>query len=164
MICSDPCFGCTPDDCTAHPGHPVDLADPLAATLEFMTRAGQLPNRTPHELPDADTRMSRVAMLTGPRGEVTEYLDAEAADDPLEILDGGIDSAIVALGTVAAYFGPRVTAEAVRIITASNLAKVTGPHGVIKDDTGKVRKPPGWQDPKPRLAALLRAHGWEIAE
>ena len=156
---------CTPE-CT-EPCAPVcEVTDIVQATHEFMTIADQLaPEGTPSALLDMETRLFRLGLLAGPKGEVNEYIDAERDDDPVEILDGLADSIVVELGTMFRYFGLKVTLAALGIVADANLAKVTGPDGVLKDDTGKVIKPEHWErdhNPTPKLRALLEANGWKI--
>lgn len=133
---------------------PLDVLD---ATERFMRAAEQSIAVVP-ALPAAPIRLSRVGMLAGPTGEVNEYLDAEAADDLTEIVDGLWDTIIVAYGTLLTYIGAEATAATGAIIAQSNLDKLRG--GVTKDHTGKVQKPADWVNPRPQLEAALTEHGW----
>lgn len=149
-------FMCTIDEC---PEPPLNV---IESTERFMRIAGQLPAEPGTELPGMERRLSRLGMLVGPKGEVTEYVEAETADDPVEIIDGLWDSVIVELGTMFDYFGVDLTLEVGHIIAENNLAKLTTEHGVIKDETNKVQKPPGHPDAKVLIVEAMRRHGWSV--
>lgn len=81
--------------------------------------------------------------------EVEETFLGIQDEDLVEILDGFIDTAYVALtGAIRAvgYDKARLAWDAV---VDANLAKVDGRHGpvVIDNSTGKILKPEGWTAP-----------------
>lgn len=47
--------------------------------------------------------------------------------------------------------------EVFRVVQDSNMAKLVDGR-IIRDESGKIRKPEGWQPPD--IAGVLRAHGW----
>lgn len=118
--------------------------DTLGSVSAFMRAAGQ-PVATRPTLVDTDLADVRARMLAE---EVTEYCDAVAEGDLVEIGDGLADVVVVALGTMLTYFGERTTRKILAEVAASNAAKVDGRHGpVVWKSPGKVGKPEGWITP-----------------
>lgn len=124
----------------------------LDGTERFMLLGFQLndigmPVEIKHPL-----RMLRRRLLAGhPDGEIGEYLDAELANDPAEVLDGLLDVIVIAWGTALKYFGPEVAKAAAAEVVRSNLSKVDGSLGPIvydgDDPDEKILKPKGWTPP-----------------
>lgn len=99
--------------------------------------------------PDEATIALRRKML---REEYTETMDALDARDLPEVVDGCIDTIVVALGMLVAFgVDPRPIWTAIH---ENNLTKAGGP---VSAD-GKRMKPPGWVPPD--VEGLLRAQGW----
>lgn len=138
----------------------AETPDILTGVQLFMEKAGQLDTVGLPQDADDPLRQLRRRMLADPvEGEVTEYLEAEAANDPVEILDGLLDTVVIAWGTALAYFGPEIVHKAAAEVTRSNLSKVI-PTFTTRPD-GKIQKPPGFQPP--RIADILDYHGFELS-
>lgn len=75
----------------------MTIPDILAGTEKFMTAAGQLPGLG---WDDPATRRLRINLLSE---ELTEYLDADDANDLTEVVDALLDITVVAHGTRLAY-------------------------------------------------------------
>lgn len=123
----------------------LESSNLLNGTEEFMRLA-----RTPEditgfgEVQDA-ARALRWDMLFE---EFKEYRDAEADNDPVEVLDGLLDIIVVAWGTAIRYFGPEKAKAAAAEVVRSNLSKVDGTLGPIQRRAdGKILKPEGWTPP-----------------
>lgn len=81
--------------------------------------------------------------------EVNETTDAIYRHDLAEALDGFIDTAYVALTGAIALVGRDKAIRAWEQVVDVNLSKVDGRFGppIIDADTGKIKKPRGWQPP-----------------
>lgn len=92
---------------------------------------------------------------------VKELMSALASRDMVGIFDGAIDTIYVIVGLCHEYGIP--LAEGWEEVHRTNMAKAVPMHDgsfkVIKNEDGKVLKPPGWQ--KPDLESILRKHGWQ---
>lgn len=84
--------------------------------------------------------------------EFRETMEALDELDFVEVVDGCIDTIVVAIGMLIAFgVDPRpMWAE----VHATNVAKTNGPVSA----EGKALKPAGWKPP--RIAELLREQGW----
>jgi predicted HAD superfamily Cof-like phosphohydrolase len=85
--------------------------------------------------------------------EVSELVEAVAADDKVEQLDALIDILVVTMGAVraAGWDGEAAWKE----VMDTNFAKIDPTTGkVIKRADGKVLKPEGWQ--APQLAQFIK--------
>ena len=79
--------------------------------------------------------------------EVSELVEAVAADDKVEQLDALIDILVVTMGAVraAGWDGEAAWRE----VMATNFAKIDPDTGKVrKREDGKVLKPEGWQAPQ----------------
>ena len=95
------------------------------------------------EFPDAETRKLRRGLL---REEYEEYVDAEEANDLVEVADALADMVVIIAGTAHAYGIPldRVWDAVHR----SNMAKRDPETGQLrKREDGKVIKPDSWTEP-----------------
>lgn len=121
------------------------MQDILTATQTFMERAGQLDEvGFPRDVTDRLRVLRRMLLAE----EIDEYYLAEYEDNDLaEVIDGLLDIIVVAWGTVLAYVGPDKARRAAAEVARSNLAKVLGEGLPIKDENGKVCKPPDWTPP-----------------
>lgn len=148
------------------------VPDILTGTEVFMKKGGQaFAEAAGGNLKDvsAETRSLRKRVLTDPtEGEVAEYLQAEAEDDLVEVVDGLLDMIVCAWGALLAYVGPEAAKACAAEVTRSNLDKVIGVFDFaagqwvslpIKDEGGKIIKPPGWTPPD--IAAVLRQYGFD---
>lgn len=81
--------------------------------------------------------------------EVNETVDAINDQDLAETLDGFVDIAYVALTGAIALVGRDKAIRAWEQVVDVNLSKVDGRFGppIIDADTGKIKKPRGWQPP-----------------
>ena len=116
-----------------------------------FTRAADLPIATTPHLPDQRTRDLRRALLCEEYGE---YLDAENADDVIEIVDGLLDVIVIAWGTLLTYVGEEAANRAADEVTRSNLAKIVDGKAIRRAD-GKILKPAGWTPPD--IAGALKS-------
>lgn len=145
-----------------------DLTDPKTTedfVYRFMMAAGQLQGWGCSENVKDPARALRRKMLAGnPGGEVGEYLDAEFANNPVEMADGLGDTIVVAQGTLIKYFGIEIAREIMAEINRSNDDKINGKHGEIVwvDGVvgGKVGKPKGWVGPQ--ISEILKKHDWKF--
>lgn len=128
-----------------------ELPNLLDGTTLFMDKARQLgtagrADMWPVNMPDG-LRELRQRMLVGPEGEVQEYIDGEDNDDLVEVVDGLLDTIVIAWGTLLAYIGEDKAKAAAAEVVRTNLAKVIGPGLPIFREDGKVIKPEGWTPP-----------------
>lgn len=121
----------------------------LDATTEFHKKA---------DLPDAEffksqlssdklskLRALRIRLL---REEFYEYIDGEDNDNIVEMVDGLLDTIVIAWGTLLAYIGEHRALKAAAAVAESNLSKVDGSLGpIVRREDGKLLKPEGWQPP-----------------
>lgn len=123
------------------------MMDPYHALWEFHRAYDRTRSEVP-ALPSSDVRELRKSLL---REEWEEYLDAEAADDLVEIADALADIIYIAYGTAVAYGIPmdRVFAE----VHASNMSKLGDDGKPIYRDDGKVLKGPNYRPPQ--IAKIL---------
>lgn len=93
-------------------------------------------------LPSIERRELRERLL---QEEFTEYMQASANDDIVEVADAIADIIYVLLGTALEYGIPigRVFAEVHR----SNMAKMFSDGTVRRRDDGKILKPESWTPP-----------------
>lgn len=128
----------------------------LGGVAHFMDRAGQLKDcHFSTDKMDEIRRLRWRLLMDIGEGEVYEYRRAEFHDDPVEIADGLCDIIYVALGSLLQYFGVDAAEDLLLEVWGSNLSKVGD--DMIKDDAGKVLKPPSYFAPD--LRAILAAHG-----
>ncbi len=99
-----------------------------------------------------EERDLRVGLL---REEFTEYLEAENADNIVEIADALADMVYVICGTAHTYGIP--LAEVFDEVQRTNMAKFPGGKILRRESDGKVIKPEGWKPPD--IAAILADHG-----
>lgn len=89
------------------------------------------------------------------REEYKEYRDGEVANDIVEIVDGLLDTIVIAWGTLLAYVGEGKARAAAAQVARSNLSKVDGSLGpIVRREDGKLLKPEGWTPPD--IAGVLR--------
>jgi predicted HAD superfamily Cof-like phosphohydrolase len=114
----------------------------LDGTTEFMRAACQLD--APPTFTDDAVRDLRVELL---KEEYREWVNAEIADDLVEVVDGLLDVIVIAWGSLLAYVGEEKAKAAAAEVVRSNLDKI-GPDGkCVKRAAGKILKPEGWQAP-----------------
>jgi predicted HAD superfamily Cof-like phosphohydrolase len=77
--------------------------------------------------------------------ENREYMVAGIQEDKVEILDALIDQAYVLFGTINAHGMQKEFVEGFRLVHENNMTKVQENGKVLKDASGKVLKPQGYQ-------------------
>lgn len=131
----------------------------------FMLASGQLNERGFGKSSD-EARVVRRAMLMGSKGEITEFDNADFANDLVEFVDGALDAITVLWGTLYKTIGPIAAGECAEEVNRSNLDKINGKHGPVvwegEPYNSKVLKPEGWQPPD--IAGILARHGWVIQD
>jgi predicted HAD superfamily Cof-like phosphohydrolase len=117
---------------------------------EFMKAAGQRIGSEPGDVVRKDVRLGLQLI----HEELTELEDALLVEDPEglpDIADALGDLLYVVTWTALAFGFPMV--EIVDEIHRSNMTKFG--RGILRDETGKVVKPPDWE--KPNIKAILQA-------
>lgn len=106
------------------------------------------------EFPSEDVRKVRFDIL---KEEWEEYIDAEEADDMVEVADALADMIYIAYGTALSYGIPldEVLAEVQR----SNMSKLGEDGKPIYREDGKVLKGPNFSEPD--IKSILIKHGWK---
>lgn len=105
---------------------------------DFHRKGSQVIGKT-ITIRDKELRMKLI------KEEAKELLDAIEVDDIIEMIDGACDLIYVVMGTmVSAGIDLQPYYEEVQ---RSNMAKVDGPGLPIRDENGKISKPPGWIAP-----------------
>ena len=124
----------------------------------FMKAGKQLVPETP-QVPSPEVQEMRLSLI---EEEVTELQDAYAAGDIPEIVDAGIDLAIVALGAALDAAPAQAVLLCLRAVLNANEAKVDPETGelTLRED-GKILKPEGWESPD--IAAILRLYSDETS-
>jgi predicted HAD superfamily Cof-like phosphohydrolase len=77
--------------------------------------------------------------------ENREYMVAGIQEDKVEILDALIDQAYVLFGTINAHGMQKEFVEGFILVHENNMTKVQENGKVLKDASGKVLKPQGYQ-------------------
>ena len=124
----------------------------------FMKAGKQLVPETP-QVPSPEVQEMRLSLI---EEEVTELQDAYAAGDIPEIVDAGIDLAIVALGAALDAAPAQAVLLCLKAVLSANEAKVDPKTGelTLRED-GKILKPEGWESPD--IAAILRLYSDETS-
>ena len=124
----------------------------------FMKAGKQLVPDTP-QVPSPGVQEMRLSLINE---EVTELQDAYAAGDIPEIVDAGIDLAIVALGAALDAAPAQAVLLCLKAVLNANEAKVDPKTGelTLRED-GKILKPEGWKSPD--IAAILRLYSDETS-
>lgn len=127
-----------------HPRQLALLPDIQNGTARFMRDSGQL-----NTIGDFN-RAERHEWLME---EIAEYLEAYESGAESEEIDGLIDIAVIAIGTVFQRFGEEYGRLLIAEVVQSNLNKLDGGARVRED--GKIQKPEGWVPPN--LAGFIAA-------
>lgn len=135
--------------------HHESLADketPLRVA-HFMKAGGQLVPDSP-QMPTKEAQDRRISLI---EEEFTELQKAYREEDIEEIVDAGIDLAIVALGAALDAAPAQAVLLCLRAVLQANEAKVDPETGelVLRED-GKILKPEGWQAPD--IGSILRLY------
>ena len=124
----------------------------------FMKAGKQLVPETP-QVPSPEVQEMRKALI---EEELTELKDAYRDENIPEIVDAGIDLAIVALGAALDAAPAQAVLLCLRAVLNANEAKVDPETGelTLRED-GKILKPEGWESPD--IAAILRLYSDETS-
>lgn len=113
----------------------------LEMVANFMNACDQEVNDKP-VVQDQNTISLRYHLMSE---ENREYMVAGIQEDKVEILDALIDQAYVLFGTINAHGMQKEFIEGFRIVHENNMTKVQENGKVLKDASGKVLKPQGYQ-------------------
>lgn len=95
--------------------------------------------------------------------ELNEIYKAAKATNIVGIVDGLVDSIVVASGALISLLGADGAQQAWDAVMDANMAKVDGRHGPVRwRDDGQIGKPAGWHGPELELAKIIERTG--IAE
>ena len=124
----------------------------------FMKAGKQLVPDTP-QVPAPGVQEMRKALI---EEEFTELKDAYRDENIPEIVDAGIDLAIVALGAALDAAPAQAVLLCLKAVLTANAAKVDPKTGelTLRED-GKIEKPEGWESPD--IAAILRLYADETS-
>ena len=123
----------------------------LEVTQHFMYRSGQI------KTAGTDEGNVNVERLSWVLEEFKEYIEAIAAGDKVEQLDGGLDIIVTMWGLLIDQFGVFVVNRAAAEVARCNLDKV-GPNMVLYPGTTKVGKPEGLVPPQ--IHSILLRNGF----
>jgi predicted HAD superfamily Cof-like phosphohydrolase len=113
----------------------------LEMVANFMTACDQEVNEKPITQ-DQNTISLRYHLMSE---ENREYMVSGIQEDKVEILDALIDQAYVLFGTINAHGMQKEFVEGFRLVHENNMTKVQENGKVLKDASGKVLKPQGYQ-------------------
>ena len=113
----------------------------LEMVADFMNACDQDVNDKP-VAQDQNTISLRYHLMSE---ENREYMVAGIQEDKVEILDALIDQAYVLFGTINAHGMQKEFVEGFRLVHENNMTKVQENGKVLKDASGKVLKPQGYQ-------------------
>jgi predicted HAD superfamily Cof-like phosphohydrolase len=113
----------------------------LEMVANFMNACDQDVNDNP-VAQDQNTISLRYHLMSE---ENREYMVAGIQEDKVEILDALIDQAYVLFGTINAHGMQKEFVEGFRLVHENNMTKVQENGKVLKDASGKVLKPQGYQ-------------------
>jgi predicted HAD superfamily Cof-like phosphohydrolase len=113
----------------------------LEMVANFMNACDQEVNEKP-VAQDQNTISLRYHLMSE---ENREYMVAGIQEDKVEILDALIDQAYVLFGTINAHGMQKEFVEGFRLVHENNMTKVQENGKVLKDASGKVLKPQGYQ-------------------
>jgi predicted HAD superfamily Cof-like phosphohydrolase len=113
----------------------------LEMVATFMNACDQEVNEKPISQ-DQNTISLRYHLMSE---ENREYMVAGIQEDKVEILDALIDQAYVLFGTINAHGMQKEFVEGFRLVHENNMTKVQENGKVLKDASGKVLKPQGYQ-------------------
>jgi len=113
----------------------------LEMVANFMKACDQGVNDKP-VVQDQNTISLRYHLMSE---ENREYMVAGIQEDKVEILDALIDQAYVLFGTINAHGMQKEFIEGFRLVHENNMTKVQENGKVLKDASGKVLKPQGYQ-------------------
>lgn len=113
----------------------------LEMVANFMNACDQEVNDKP-VTQDQNTISLRYHLMSE---ENREYMVSGIQEDKVEILDALIDKAYVLFGTINAHGMQKEFIEGFRLVHENNMTKVQENGKVLKDASGKVLKPQGYQ-------------------
>jgi hypothetical protein len=136
---------------------PYSFEDHFGMNEQTMNKVGQITSNK-LRVPTREERILRAKLILEEAMETIEALgisvefdynkysffdEGEGKYNPKEVLDGVCDMAVVANGTLLACGIASVYSEALSRVDENNWSKVKD--GVIKDENGKYKKPPGYK-------------------
>ena len=136
---------------------PYSFEDHFNMNAQTMNKVGQVTS-SKLRVPTSKERILRAKLIFEEALETIEALgvsmefdynlysfldEGEDNYNPKEVLDGVCDMAVVANGTLLACGLASVYSEALNRVDENNWSKVKD--GVIKDENGKYKKPPGYK-------------------
>jgi predicted HAD superfamily Cof-like phosphohydrolase len=119
----------------------MEINKMLEMVANFMKACDQEVNDKP-VAQDQSTISLRYHLMSE---ENREYMVAGIQEDKVEILDALIDQAYVLFGTINAHGMQKEFVEGFRLVHENNMTKVQENGKVLKDASGKVLKPQGYQ-------------------
>jgi predicted HAD superfamily Cof-like phosphohydrolase len=119
----------------------MEINKMLEMVANFMKACDQEVNDKP-VTQDQNTISLRYHLMSE---ENREYMVAGIQEDKVEILDALIDQAYVLFGTINAHGMQKEFIEGFRLVHENNMTKVQENGKVLKDASGKVLKPQGYQ-------------------
>lgn len=122
----------------------------------FMKAGGQLVPDTP-QVPSKAVQEMRFALL---EEELEELKEAYDEGDIPEIVDAGIDLAVVAIGAALDAAPAQAVLLCLRAVLTANEAKISEDGTLKVREDGKILKPEGWE--APNIAAILRLYSDEV--
>lgn len=127
----------------------------LDSTAEFMRLAKHLEGTPEENWANPEVRKLRQDLV---KEELKEFLDAEANNDLVGVIDACMDGIVVLWGTALRYIGEFDSRLAANEVGRSNLSKVDGSLGpIIRRGDDKILKPEGWTPPN--IEGVLKAAG-----
>lgn len=133
----------------------LDKETPLRIAY-FMQAGGQKVPEHP-EIPTAEVQKLRLDLIDEER---TELMDAWANGNVEEVVDAGIDLAIVALGAALDAAPARAVLLCLKAVLLANENKIADDGTLHVREDGKILKPEGWV--KPDVAAILRLYQSDV--
>lgn len=115
----------------------------LSDVAEFMRASEQPMRHRPRIAPDAEAQLR----LKLKAEEITEYAQAAAAKDLVELADACVDILYVVFGSAHTYGFAPVLQELWDEVHRSNMDKRFPDGKFHQDGNGKTTKPPGWTPP-----------------
>lgn len=134
-------------------GGPLMDKETTLRVAHFMEAGGQLVPDHP-QVPSEAVQKMRISLL---EEELEELKEAYADENIEEVVDAGIDLAVVALGAALDAAPAQAVLLCLKAVLTANEAKIDPVTGEVKRrEDGKVLKPEGWQ--RPDIGAILRLY------
>lgn len=122
----------------------MNFKEILSKVEEFQNATDQPVRKSPCNGDDRNNTLRYQLMAE----ENKEYLVATLQEDQVEILDAVVDMLYILAGTINSHGLQELIEPAFELVHENNLTKV-GPNGkVLRDPSGKILKPEGFQPVK----------------